>query len=138
MSAIKNTISALVLVLNEAVRDGIISRNRATDRARPRTVGRLFDNSEPNTPRDLALLDLAILDQLVARVVEAGKDQSWGYVVTILATTALRISEVSGLRVGDIDLDRGLIHVYRQTYPGHGGLVTKETKGASAEDGTNH
>jgi len=58
--------------------------------------------------------------------------------VTILATTALRISAVSGLRVGDIDLDRGLIHVYRQTYPGHGGLVTKETKGASAEDGTNH
>jgi integrase len=46
----------------------------------------------------------------------------------ILATTALRISEVSGLRVGDIDLVRGL-HVRRQTYPGHGGLVTKDTKG---------
>ena len=40
-----------------------------------------------------------------------------------------RISEVSGLRVGDIDLVRGLIHVHRQTYPGRGGLVTKETKG---------
>lgn len=37
--------------------------------------------------------------------------------VTILATTALRIGEVSGLRVGDIDLIRGLIHVLRQTYP---------------------
>ena len=47
----------------------------------------------------------------------------------ILATTALRINEVSGLRVGDIDLVRGLLHVYWQTYPGHGGLVTKETKG---------
>lgn len=49
--------------------------------------------------------------------------------VTILATTALRISEVSGLLVGDIELHRGLIHVFRQTYPGRGGLVTKETKG---------
>ena len=37
----------------------------------------------------------------VLRVLEARKDQSWGDVVTILATTALRISEVSGLRAGD-------------------------------------
>ena len=42
----------------------------------------------------------------------------------------LRISEVSGLRVDDVDLVRGLIHVLRQTYPGRGGLVTKKTKGA--------
>ena len=49
--------------------------------------------------------------------------------MTILATTALRISEVSGLRVGDVDLSRGLLHVFRQTYPGRGGLVTKQTKG---------
>jgi integrase len=128
-STIKNTVSALVLVLDQAVRDGIIARNPAKDRARRRTVGRSFRNSEPSTPRDLALPHVAILEQLVARVVEAGKDQSWGDVVTILATTALRISEVSGLRVGDIDLVRGLIHVRRQTYPGRGGLVTKETKG---------
>jgi integrase len=128
-STIKNTVSALVLVLNEAVRDGIIPRNPATDRARRRTVGRSSGNSEPSTPRVLALPNVAILEQLAARAVEAGKDQSWGDVVTILATTALRISEVSGLRVGDIDLVRGLIHVHRQTYPGHGGLVTKETKG---------
>ena len=38
------------------------------------------------------------------RVVEAGEHQSWGDVVTILATTALRISEVAGLLVGDVDL----------------------------------
>jgi integrase len=49
--------------------------------------------------------------------------------VTILATTALRISEVSDLRVGDVDLTSGLLHVARQTYPGRGGLVTKPTKG---------
>jgi integrase len=72
---------------------------------------------------------VATLDRLVARVVEAGGHQSWGDMVTILATTALRISAVSGLLVGDVDLHRGLIHVFRQTYPGRGGLVTKETKG---------
>jgi integrase len=47
----------------------------------------------------------------------------------ILATTALRISEVSGLQVRDVDIERGLLHVSRQTYPGRGGLVTKQTKG---------
>lgn len=47
----------------------------------------------------------------------------------LLATAAMRISEVAGLRVGDVDLERGLLHVARQTYPGRGGLVTKQTKG---------
>jgi integrase len=46
----------------------------------------------------------------------------------ILATTALRISEVVGLRVDDVDLPHRLLTVRRQTYPGRGGLVTKETK----------
>ena len=47
----------------------------------------------------------------------------------ILATTALRISEVAGLQLGDIDLPQGLLTVRRQTYPGRVGMVTKETKG---------
>jgi integrase len=46
----------------------------------------------------------------------------------ILATTALRISEVAGLQVGDVDLLRGLLTVRRQTYPGRSGLATKETR----------
>jgi integrase len=74
---------------------------------RRRTVGRSVGNSEPRAPRDLALPNVAIHEQLVVRVVEAGRDQSWGDVVTILATTALRISEASGLRVGDVNLVRG-------------------------------
>jgi len=37
------------------------------------------------------------LERLVARVIEAGGHASYGDAVTILATTALRISEVSGL-----------------------------------------
>jgi integrase len=128
-STVKNTIAALVLVLDEAVRDGILARNPGKDRSRRRTVGRVFGNSEPGSPRDLALPDVATLDRLVAAVVEAGDNQCWGDTVTILATTAMRISEVTGLRVGDVDLGRGLLHVFRQTYPGRGGLVTKQTKG---------
>jgi integrase len=36
----------------------------------------------------------------------------------ILATTALRISEVAGLQVGDVDLLRGLLAVRRGDVPG--------------------
>ena len=112
--------------------DGIITA------IQPRTGPGATPPVDPSVPRwvrtravpaSLPLPDVATLHHLVAKVVEAGGHQSWGDVVMILATTALRISEVSGLRVGDVDLDRGLLHVRRQTYPGRGGLVTKETKG---------
>jgi len=130
-STVKNTIAPLVLVLDEAVRDGLITRNPAKDRARRTNVSRSFGNvdSGPSSPRDLALPDVEALGRLVAAVVESGGHQCWGDMVTILATTAMRISEVSGLRIGDVDLRRGVIHVSRQTYPGRGGLVTKTTKG---------
>ena len=35
----------------------------------------------------------------------------------ILATTALRISKVAGLEVGDVDLAHGRLTVRRRTYP---------------------
>ena len=41
----------------------------------------------------------------------------------------MRISESTGLLRSDVDLGRGILHVNRQTDPGRGGLVTKETKG---------
>ena len=43
-STVKNTIAALVLVLDEAVRDGLLVRNPAKDRARRRVVGRSATN----------------------------------------------------------------------------------------------
>ena len=117
-------------MLDEAVRDGLITRNPAKDRARRRTSAAPASRAaSPSSPRDLALPDVATLDRLVAGVVEAGGHQCYGDMVTILATTAMRISEVSGLRVGDVDLDSGLLQVRRQTYPVRGGLVTKQTKG---------
>jgi integrase len=118
-----------VLVLDEAVRDGLLIRNPARDRARRRNHGRQTATEGRGSPRDLALPDVDTLDRLVKHVNAAGRHDAYGDTVTILATTALRISEVAGLRVGDVDLQGGLIHVTRQTYPGRGGLVTKSTKG---------
>jgi hypothetical protein len=132
-STVKNTVSALVLVLDEAVRDGILARNPAKDRARRKTVGHPSDpvnNGQPS-PREMALPDVETLDRLVERVVEAGGHQSWGEVVTILATTSLRISEVSGLRVVTSTSDAACSTCSRQTYPGRGGLVTKQTRVAA-------
>lgn len=127
-STVKNTVAVVVLVLDEAVRDELVKRNPAKDRARRKTVGRTSAVDAIN-PRDLALPDVATLERLTAAVVHAGGHQCWGDVVTVLATTALRISEVGGLLVSDVDLTRGVLHVQRQTYPGRGGLVTKTTKG---------
>jgi integrase len=129
VSTVKNTVAALVLVLDEAVRDGLLPRNPAKDRARRSRVGHARTHRDGSDPRDLALPDVATLNALVVEVVARGRHQCWGDMVTLLATTAMRISEVSGLVVGDVDLDAGLMHVGRQTYPGRGGLITKTTKG---------
>ncbi|HEY9412221.1 MAG TPA: site-specific integrase [Jiangellaceae bacterium] len=135
-STVKNSIAPLVLVLDEAVRDALIDRNPAKDRARRTSVGKAGEHldGEPSNPRDLALRDVKALDRLVVAVVEHGGHQCWGDTVTLLATTAARISEVAGLRVGDVDWKRKLIHIERQTYPGRGGLVTKPTKGRRKRD----
>lgn len=132
-STVKNTVAALVLVLDEAVRDELLSRNPARDRARRTTVGRQSDDDVPN-PRDLALPDVETLYRIADAAVMKGRHKCWGDAVVILATTAMRISEVAGLFVADVDLDHGIIPVRRQTYPGRGGLVTKATKGRRSRD----
>jgi hypothetical protein len=43
-STVKNTVAVLVLVLDEAMRDGLIQRNPAKDRARRRSAGRSHDS----------------------------------------------------------------------------------------------
>jgi len=99
------------------VRDGLLVRNPAKDRARRRVVGRsALPMAAPESPRDFALPDVRTLNRLVEEAVQRGGHQAWGDCVMILATTALRISEVAGLQVGDVDLFRGLLAVRRQTY----------------------
>ena len=60
---------------------------------------------------------MATLERLVARVIEAGRHPSYGDVVTNPGHDGAAISEASGLQVGDVDLERGLHHMRRQTYP---------------------
>jgi integrase len=136
-STVKNTIAALVLVLDEAVRDGLLVRNPAKDRARRRVVGRSAPPIEAQeSPRDFALPDVGTLSRLVEEAVQRGGHQAWGDCVMILATTALRISEVAGLQVGDVDLLRGLLAVRRQTYPAAAAWSPRRPR-AAASSGAN-
>lgn len=54
--------------------------------------------------------------------------QSYSDFVMLAALLAARSSEVSGLRVGDVDFAKNLVVIRRQVFPGKGGLVTKPTK----------
>jgi integrase len=74
-----------------------------------------------------ALKDLATLTTLADRCGEV--HQSYSDLVMLGALLAARGSEISGLQVGDIDGDQRIVTIRRQTYPGAGGLVTKQTKG---------
>ncbi|MFE9906373.1 site-specific integrase [Streptomyces achromogenes] len=131
-STVKNTIAVLVRVMEQAVRDGIISVNPA------RVTGwqKLYKQAEDElrNPRALALPDWDSLVQLADALVAASHDQyrGWGDVVVFAACTAARIGEVSGCRVQDIDTDQWIWTVRRQTTPAPGGLTDKGTKGKRA------
>jgi integrase len=133
-STIKSSLAILVRVLDQAVRDGFIDRNPA------RVVGWQHEfrkaEDELDDPRALALPDWTTLtrlaDALVAR--SADRYRGWGDVVIFAACTGAHIGEVSGCRVGDIDLEDWIWKVRRQTTPSPGGLADKGTKGTRARD----
>ena len=63
----------LVLVLDEAVRDGPLARNPAKDRVRRRGVGRsVLPIAAQESPRDFALPDVGTLSRLVEEAVQSG------------------------------------------------------------------
>lgn len=124
-STIKNSIAPLVRVLDEAVRDDIISINPAKHRAR-RNLGKHVTHTT-GALRQYALPDLATLRKLATA---CGKvHQSYSDHVMLAALLAARGSEVAGLRVGDVDWENHIVWIRRQHYPGKGGLVVKQTKG---------
>ncbi|MHA6780592.1 tyrosine-type recombinase/integrase [Pseudonocardia saturnea] len=131
-STIKNSLAILVRIMEQAVRDGVIDRNPARVTGWQHTFRKAED--ELDDPRSLALQDWATLtrlaDALVAR--SSGQYRGWGDVVLFAASTAARIGEVAGCRVGDIDTDTWLWTVRRQTTPSPGGLADKGTKGKRA------
>lgn len=124
-STIKNSIAPLVRVLDEAVRDDIISINPAKHRAR-RNLGKHVTHTT-GALRQYALPDLPTLQRLADA---CGKvHQSYSDHVILAALLAARGSEVAGLRAGDVDWDNRIVWIRRQHYPGRGGLVIKQTKG---------
>lgn len=131
-STIKNTLAALARVLDQAVRDEVIDRNRVDVNSWQHQFTRYED--ELDNPRTLALPDWATLEELALALVAASTDhyQGWGDVVVFAACTATRIGEVSGCRIGDIDTDRWIWSLRRQTTPGPGRLQDKGTKGKRA------
>lgn len=127
-SILKNSIAPLVRVLDEAVREDVISANPAKNRAR-----RSLNTSAPQTtgsPRAYAIPDLDTLDKLADAC--GLVHQSYHDHVMLAALLAARGSEVAGLRVGDVDWTTEIVTIAQQTYPGQGGLVTKATKGRQA------
>src|SRR5215207_4618172 len=74
---------------------------------------------------------VATLRRLTTPVVAAGGHECCGDVVTVLATTALRISESAGLITSDVDLGRGILYVNRQTYPRWSGHQDDERTAAA-------
>ncbi|WP_327698941.1 tyrosine-type recombinase/integrase [Streptomyces sp. NBC_00459] len=131
-STVKNTIAVLVRVMEQAVRDGIIKVNPARISGWQKLYKQAED--ELRDPRALALPDWDTLVQLADALVAASYNQyrGWGDVVLFAASTAARIGEVSGCRVGDIDTSQWIWTVRRQTTPAPGGLTDKGTKGKRA------
>ena len=130
-STIKNSIAPLVRVLDEAVRDDVLASNPARNRSR-RSLGKsaLIIPVEHTSPRAHALPDLATLNRLADACGQV--HQSYSDFVMLCALLASRGSEIAGLRVGDVNSETNIVTIERQTYPGSGGLVTKQTKGRAA------
>jgi integrase len=131
-STVKNSLAALVRVLEQAVRDGIVDRNPARVIGWQREYQRAED--ELNDPRALALPSWQALSDLAAALVARSADRfdGWGEVVIFAACTAARIGEVAGARCTDIDTSAWTWTVRRQTTPSPGGLIDKGTKGKRA------
>jgi integrase len=131
-STVKNSLAALVRVMEQAVRDGVIDRNPARVVGWQRDYRRAED--ELDDPRSLALPDWQALCDLAAALVARSADhfEGWGDVVIFAACTAARIGEVSGILCADIDRDAWTWTVRRQTTPSPGGVIDKGTKGKRA------
>jgi len=128
-STIKNTLSGLVRVMEQAVRDGLITQNPSHMAGWQRIYRNIED--ELDDPRALALPDWEALDDLANALIARshGRYSGWGNVVRFAACTAARIGEVSGARVKDINVVDWTWEISRQTTSVPGGLVDKGTKG---------
>ncbi len=119
-STLKNTIAALTRVLDEAVRDEIITRNPVRDRAHRRY--RTQEATQTLTP----IPSLTDIERIAAACTAI--HQSYADHVVISALLAARCSEIAGFLVGDVDWTSKVVTIERQCFPGSGGLIIKPTK----------
>lgn len=127
-STVKNSLAVLVRVMEQAVRDGLITANPARIKGWQKQYQRAED--ELDNPRALALPDWPALQELATALVARSHDQyaGWGEVVVFAACTAARIGEVSGVRVKDIDTMNWIWTVRRQTTPPPAAWPTRTPK----------
>ena len=113
----EDSLAALVRVMEQAKRDGLIERNPAQVTGWQHAFQLAYD--ELDNPRALALPDWTTLtvlaDALVAR--SGGRYHGWGDVVKFNACTGSRIGEVSGCLVADMNTKKWIWTVRRQTTP---------------------
>ncbi|MFJ1677941.1 tyrosine-type recombinase/integrase [Streptomyces sp. NPDC088251] len=131
-STVKNSLAVLVRVMEQAVRDGIITVNPARVTGWQREYKQAED--ELHNPRALALRDWPTLLRLAQALTDRSHDhyRGWREVVVFAAATAAGIGKVSGVRACYIDTENWIWTVRRQTTPAPGGLTDKNTKGKRA------
>ena len=103
-------------ILDTALADGVISSNAAKAVKAP----------QPPRRRDVQLSD-----EDVAAIVAAAPER-YRALVLVLAGLGLRVSEACGLRVGDVDFLRRVVHVRNQRRPS--GELGKLKTGASSRE----
>lgn len=110
-----DALSVLSRLLDGAVRAGILSGNPARAARRPR-------QDSPQSLRSRALTADEVLTMLA--IVPDGPYRRY---LAGLAYTGMRAEEGSALRVGDVDLRAGMIHVRRSFSPGKSGELIEQT-----------
>ncbi|MBX6770850.1 MAG: site-specific integrase [Chloroflexi bacterium] len=101
--------------LDQAVRWGLIPRNVA-------------DLVDPPRPARTEMQPLTV--EQVKRFLEAARDDRLHALYVLAVTTGLRIGELLALQWGDLDTERGTLHVQRSLRRTSAGLVFQEPKSA--------
>lgn len=115
---IEHTHATLRRALRDAVRQGLISSNPATDTTRPRKIEQVYE--PPWTGEQVGAF---------LKSVEAHEHRA---AFTLICTTGARRSEIAGLKWGDVDLDAGRVYIRRGRTTVGRGVVESVPKNRSS------
>ena len=108
-NTIIGALSVLRMALKDAVRDGLVVRNVATEARMPRHVA---------TPATVARIMTTVELQ---RFMTVAREHSDGAVCAVAVMTGLRLGEIRGLRWQDVDMDASMLVVKHQLQDNSGG-----------------